>query len=340
MKVSRNWLLGLLTLSGISAVRADVVEDFYKGKTITLIVSTTAGSSYDLMGRTIAHHIGKFIPGNPQVIVRNQPGAGGITAANTLFRTAPKDGTIIAGLQGSVPFEPLLGTKEADFDASKFNWLGSPSTETCVLTIWGEAAAKSITMARQQEITVGSSGVNANPSFTARLLNSVLGTKLRLIYGYPGQPDVFLAMEKGEVDARFGWSWGSLKSRARNWLTEKKINVLVQMALQKAPDLPDVPLIMEFAKTDLDRKALELLFTPQVSAWPLIAPPDVPADRIDILRKAFDATMKDPAFIADAERLSIEVDPVDGATMQKLVQRIGTFDKSVIDRALELTDVK
>jgi hypothetical protein len=149
-----------------------------------------------------------------------------------------------------------------------------------------------------------------------------------------------MAMEKGEVDARFGWSWGSLKSRSHQWLDEKKINIIVQMALEKAPDLPDVPLIMEFARNEIDRKALELLFAPQVMAWPLVAPPDVPADRIAILRKAFDATMQDPEFLADAKRMNIDVEPVAGDVMQTLVERVGAFDRAVIDRALELTEAQ
>ena len=152
--------------------------------------------------------------------------------------------------------------------------------------------------------------------------------------------DATMAMERGEVDARFGWSWGSLKSRSKPWLDEQKVNVLIQMALQKAPDLPDVPWIMDFAKTNIDKKALELLFSPQISAWPLIAPPDVPKERISILRRAFDATMKDPAFLADAEKIQIEVDPVSGETMQQVAAGIAMFDRSVIDRAIELTDAK
>ena len=158
--------------------------------------------------------------------------------------------------------------------------------------------------------------------------------------GYSGGNDVTMAMEKGEVDARFGWSWGSLKSRSRSWIDEKKVNIIVQMAMEKAADLPDVPLIMDFAKTELDRKALELLFAPQVMAWPLVAPPDVPADRVATLRKAFAATMKDTDFLADAKKLNIDVEPVPGELMQTLVARVSDFERAVVDRALELTEVK
>ena len=339
MNVGRSWLLALLTLSGICAARADAVEDFYKGKTITLIVSTTAGSSYDLMGRTIAHHLGKFIPGNPQIIVRNQPGAGGITAANTLFRTAPKDGTVIAGLQGSVPFEPLLGTKEADFDASKFNWLGSPSTETCVLTVWGEAAAKSISAARQQEVTVGSSGVNANPSFTARLLNSVLGTKLRLIYGYPGQPDVFLAMEKGEVDGHPCVFWSALVSTRPAWLKEKKVNLLLQYGPAKEADLPDVPFIGDLVTNAEDRLLLDAAFAPLALGRPYVMPPDVPADRVAALRKAMDEVYRDRDFIAETKQVNLSVNlPRTGADIQDLVRRTYAMPASTIERLKSLSN--
>ncbi len=315
-------------------------ETFFAGKTITILIGYAAGGTYDATARLLARHMSTHIPGHPVILPQNLPGSGGIKTILNLYNVAPRDGTTLGMLSRSYPIEPAFNPQMAKYDPTRFIPIGSTSQEVSVGVVWYTRGITSIKDLYDREITTGATGATDDTGRFPTLLKNLSGTKIKVITGYPGGNDVTMAMEKGEVDARFGWSWGSLKSRARNWLTEKKINVLVQMALQKAPDLPDVPLIMEFAKTDLDRKALELLFTPQVSAWPLIAPPDVPADRVDILRKAFDATMKDPAFIADAERLSIEVDPVDGATMQKLVQRIGTFDKSVIDRALELTDVK
>ncbi len=162
------------------------------------------------------------------------------------------------------------------------------------------------------------------------------GAKIRLVTGYPGGNDITAAMEKGEVDARFGWSWGSVKSRARNWLQDKTINIILQMGVRKAPDLPNTPFIMDYAKSERDKQAMELLMAPQAFAWPFVTPPDVPADRVAALRRAFDATMKDPAFIADAKKIDIEVDAMTGEEMQKLITRILTFDKSVIARAQDL----
>jgi tripartite-type tricarboxylate transporter receptor subunit TctC len=206
--------------------------------------------------------------------------------------------------------------------------------------VWHTRGVRTLDDLQTQQITAGATGVIDDTGRFPTLIRKLTGSKIKVVTGYPGGNDVTMAMERGEVDARIGWSWGSLKSRSKPWLDEKKVNVLIQMALQKAPDLPDVPLIMDFAKTDLDRKALELLFSPQISAWPLVAPPDVPKERIAILRRAFDATMKDPAFLADADRILIEVDPVSGEAMQDVVIRIASFDRSVIDRAIELTEAK
>ena len=332
-------LVGLAAWTCLSAAQAETVEDFYKGKTITLIVSTTAGSSYDLMGRTIAKHIGRYIPGGPNVIVRNMPGAGGITAANSLFRTAPKDGTTIAGLQGSVPFEPLLGTKEADFDAARLNWLGSPSTETCVFTIWGQAAVKTVEQAKGQEVTVGSSGVNANPSFSARLLNQVLGTKLRLIYGYPGQPDVFLAMEKGEVDAHPCVFWSALVSTRPAWLAEKKVNLLLQYGPAKEADLPNVPFLADLVTKPEDKLLLDAAFAPLALGRPYVMPPDVPEDRVAALRKAMDEVFRDAGFLAEAKQVNLAVNlPRTGAEIQELVRRTYAMPPSIIERLRNLSN--
>ena len=243
-----------LALFGVGARAQDSgVADFYRGKTVSLIVSTTAGSSYDLMSRAIARFIGKYIPGSPGVVVRNQPGAGGITALNSLYHVAPRDGLTLAGVQGSVPFEPMLGTKEADFDAARLNWLGSPSSETCVTTVWAASGVNSIKDARTREVTVGSSGANANPSFYARLINAVLGVKLRLVFGYPGQPDVFIAMEKGEVDGHSCVFWSALSSTRPDWLRDGKVRLLLQYGPKREPALGDTPFLADLVTNPEDR---------------------------------------------------------------------------------------
>jgi len=274
------------------------------------------------------------------MLPQNLPGSGGIKTVLNLYSVAPRDGTTLGMLSRSYPIEPVFNPQTAKYDPKRFIPIGSTSNEVSVAVVWHTRGIHSIDQLMTQEITTGATGVTDDTGRFPTLLHNLTGAKIRLVTGYPGGNNVTMAMEKGEVDARFGWSWGSLKSRSKSWLDEKKVNIIIQMALEKAPDLPDVPLIMDFAKTDIDRKALELLFSSQVMAWPLVAPPDVPADRIAILRKAFEATMKDADFQADAKKLNIDVEPVTGEVMQALVARVSTFERAVVDRALALTEVK
>ena len=324
-------------IAGSTAARPEEA-DFYAGKTITILIGYAAGGTYDATARLLARHMGRHIPGNPTILPQNLPGSGGIKTILHLYSVAPRDGTMLGMLSRSYSVEPAFNPTQAKYDPVRFQPIGSTSKEVSVGVTWFTKGITSVNDLQTKEITTGATGVTDDTGRFPTLLRNLTGAKIKIVTGYPGGNDVTMAMEKGEVDARFGWSWGSLKSRSKSWLDEKKINILIQMALEKAADLPNTPLIMDFAKTDLDRQAMELLFAPQISAWPLIGPPDVPAQRIQILRRAFDETMKDPAFIADAEKLRIDVDPVSGEQMQKIVQRIGSFDRKVIDRALALTE--
>ena len=315
-------------------------HSFFAGKTITLLIGYAAGGTYDATARLVARHMPKHIPGQPIMLPQNLPGSGGIKTILNLYSVAPRDGATLGMLSRSYPIEPVFNPQTAKYDPKRFIPIGSTSNEVSVAVVWHTRGIHSIDQLMTQEITTGATGVTDDTGRFPTLLHNLTGAKIRLVTGYPGGNNVTMAMEKGEVDARFGWSWGSLKSRSKSWLDEKKVNIIVQMALEKAPDLPDVPLIMDFAKTDLDRKALELLFSSQVMAWPLVAPPDVPADRIAILRKAFEATMKDADFQGDAKKLNIDVEPVTGEVMQALVARVSTFERAVVDRALALTEAK
>lgn len=330
--------LGTLVVSATGA-RSNEAE-FFAGKNVTVLIGYAAGGTYDATARLLARHMGRHIAGNPTFLPQNLPGAGGIKAILNLYSVSPRDGTALGMLARSYAIEPAFNPQMAKYDPTRFSPIGSTSKEVSVGVVWHTRGVKSLDELQTQQITVGATGIIDDTGRFPTLVRNLTGAKIKVVTGYPGGNDVTMAMERGEVDARFGWSWGSLKSRSKPWLDEKKINVLIQMALQKASDLPDVPLIMDFAKTDLDKKALELLFSPQIGAWPLIAPPDVPKERIAILRRAFDATVKDPAFLADAEKIQIEVDPVSGETMQQVVARIATFDRSVIDRAIALTEAK
>ena len=331
--------MGALTISSAQAQQAAQTE-FFAGKTITVLIGYAAGGTYDATGRLLARHMARNIPGQPVMVPQNMPGSGGIKTILNLYTVAPRDGTTLGMLSRSYPIEPVFNPQSAKYDPRRFIPIGSTSTEVSVGVVWHTHGVRTLDDLQTRQITTGATGVTDDTGRFPTLLRNLTGARIKVITGYPGGNDVTAAMEKGEVDARFGWSWGSLKSRSKPWLDDKKVNILVQMALEKAHDLPDVPLIMDFAKTDIDRKALELLFAPQMVAWPLVAPPDVPADRVATLRKAFNDTMADPAFVAEATRLRIDVEPVTGEAMQKIVERLGTFDRAVVDRALELTAVR
>jgi tripartite-type tricarboxylate transporter receptor subunit TctC len=316
---------------------ADPVADFYKGKDLTIVVGYSPGGLYDITARLLARHYADHLPGKPTIIVENSPGAGGITTLLRLYNTAPHDGSVIGMVSRSYPVDPLFNPAARKYDPVRFNPIGATSSEVSMAVTWYTSKVKTFDDLMKTSVTFGATGLIDDTGRFGLLAKNLTGAKVELVMGYPGGNDITNAMEKGEVDGRFGWSWGSIKSRARPWLEGKKINIVLQQALKKASDMPDTPFIMDFAKTDQDKAALELIFAPQTFAWPFIAPPDVPADRLQALRDAFDATMKDPAFLADAGKLNIEIDPVSGKEMEALIKRILSFDASVVARADVLT---
>ncbi|MBX9775030.1 MAG: hypothetical protein K2Y71_11535 [Xanthobacteraceae bacterium] len=308
-----------------SPADAQSIADFYKGKTITLIVSSAPGGGYDALSRTVAPHLSRHIPGNPNVVVRNMSGAGGIVAVNHLFNVAAKDGTVIANVQNNTPFEPLFGTKEAMYDPLKFNWLGTPSIETALLTVWHQTPVTSWQDVLTREITMGSSGVNSTPSFYGRLLIETLALKLKLIVGYESQSRVFLAMERGEVDGYPSVFYSALTSTRPSWLPEKKVKLLVQVGLEKEPNLPDVPSALDLAKNARDRSLIEVGAAPLGTGRPFLMPPGVPAERVAAMRKALSDTFRDPAFVEEAKKRQLDVaSQRSGEELQALVQRIYT----------------
>lgn len=326
----------LLAASGFAAT----AEEFFKGRKIDVLIGYSAGGTYDATARLLSRHMPKYIPGSPTMIPQNLPGSGSIKAILHLYSVAAKDGTALGMITRSYPIEPLFYPDRAKFDPRQFNPIGSSSKEVSVGVVWHTKPFTSLADLQSREIVLGATGSTDDTGRFPMILKNLTGAKIKIVQGYPGGNNVTQAMESGEVDGRFGWSWGSVKSRSKNWLDEKKIRILIQMALQKATDLPDVPLIFDLAKTEQDRQALELIFAPQEIAWPLIAPPGVPADRVTMLRRAFDKTLQDTQFLAEAAKLRIDVDPVTGEAMQKLVERITTFDRKVVDHALALSAVK
>ncbi len=315
--------------------------DFYKGKTVDLYVGYSVGGGYDLYARVLARHIGTHIPGNPTVVVKNMEGAGSLRLANWLYRVAPKDGSVIGIIGRGTGFDPLLGQQGAQFDGPKFTWIGSGNHEVSVCVAYGDrAGVTKFADLTSREMTVGGTGASADTDQFPRVVNGVLGTKMKVVSGYPGGNDIVLAMERGELQGRCGWSWSSVKATHGAWIAQKKLNILVQLALQKHPDLPDVPLVTDLATSDEQRQILKLIFARQVMGRPFLAPPGIPADRAAALRAAFTETMKDPAFLADAEKAQLEVNPVPGEELQKLVAEIYKTPPEVAKQAASLLAVK
>ena len=318
----RRSLFGLFAL-GLCASPAPAQTDFYKGQTVTIILSSAPGGGYDAVARTLAVHLPKHIPGNPTVVVKNMAGAGGIVAANFLYNVAPKDGLTIGGLQNNVPFEPLFGTKEANFDSTKFHWLGTPSMETAILTIWSATTdVKTWEQAKTTELTMGSSGNNSTPSFYGRLFNEVLGTKMKIIVGYESQTHAFLAMERGEINGYPSVFYNSLTAAKPTWLKEGKIRLLVQLGF-KEPAIASVPYLPDLLTNEDDKRLVEAAEGPLTAGRPYLMPPGVPAERVAIMRKAFIDTFADPAFVSDADKRGLGVNaPRDGKALQAVIEGV------------------
>ena len=320
-------------LLGAASARAQSVEDFYRGKTISMVVSSSPGGGYDALSRTLARHLGKHIPGNTTVVVRNMPGAGGIVATSFINKIAPRDGLTIGGVQNNTPFEPLFGTKEADYDPTKMTWLGTPSVETGLLIVWHASPIMTLGDAQKMEMTAGASGANSTPSFYARLLNELLGTKIKVIAGFPGQNEAYLAMERGELDSYGVTFWSSLTSTKPNWLRDKKIRILVQYGPEKETDLPDVPFAPDFIKKEEDRLLMEAAFAQLAAGRPFVAPPGLPPERTAALRKAMLDAFKDPEFLAEAAKQQLQVDkPRSGEQLQEQIKRVYEMPASVSER--------
>ncbi len=318
---------------GAATAKADAVTDFYKGKRVTLIISSPVGGGYNRYARTVARHIGKYIPGQPTIIPKNMPGAGGIRAANYLYSRAPKDGSVIGSIQNTVLFEPLWSNKNARFDVNKFNWIGSANSEVSLIVVWHTAPVKTIQDLQKTEITVGATGAASTPAFFGRLQNAVLGTKMKIINGYKGMTDAFFAMEKGELQGFPSAFYSSLKSRWGGMLEKKQVRILVQVGLEKHPALPDVPLAYEMAPTKENRDLFKLASAPLAIGRPSVAPPGVPADRLKALRAAFAATMKSDGYLKDALKQRLETGHwLTGQKIHEIVKSSYNSPRSVVAR--------
>jgi tripartite-type tricarboxylate transporter receptor subunit TctC len=315
-------LAALLQLAGAQVAGAQNAAAFFKGRNVNMEIGYSVGGGYDVYARIIARFLGKHIAGSPTIIPKNMQGAGSLRLANWLYSAAPKDGTEIATIGRGIPFDPLLGNKNAQFDTGKFTWLGSATNEVSVCVAWQDSGITKFDDLTTKLIAIGGTGGGADTDVFPQILNAVLGTKMKLISGYPGGNDVGLAMERGEAQGRCGWSWSSVQATHKDWLTQKKIVVLVQLALSKHPDLPDVPLVTDLAKTEEQRQILKLIFARQVMGRPYLAPPGVPKERAEALRQGFMDTMKDKEFLAEADMAQLEINPVSGPEIEKLLREV------------------
>jgi tripartite-type tricarboxylate transporter receptor subunit TctC len=341
MKLARGAVAAAaVTVAPMTATWAQTPAEFYKGKTVDLMVGYSAGGGYDVYARMIARYMGKHIPGNPTVVVKNLDGAGSLRLANALYNQLPKDGTVFGTVARGAAFDPLLGNKAAQFDASKFTWIGSANDEVSVCVAWHTSGVTKIEDTFNKELVVGGTGPSADTDQFPRIVNGVLGTKMKIVTGYPGGNDVSLAMERGEVQGRCGWSWSSVIATRKDWYDSKKIHVLVQMSLAKHPDLPNVPLVLDLAKTPEQKQILTLIFARQALGRPYMAPPGVPQDRAEALRKAFMDTMKDPEFLAEAEKAKLEITPIDGAKIQQIVADAYKVDPAIAKKTENLLKVE
>jgi tripartite-type tricarboxylate transporter receptor subunit TctC len=325
----------LLPFAATNFADAQSAADFYKNRNVDEYIGYSAGGAYDFYARVIGRHMGAHIPGNPMLVPRNMEGAGSLRLANWLYRVAPQDGSAFGTIGRGLAFDPLLIGKGDQFDAQKFNWLGSANNEVSVCVALKDSGITKFEDLFTKELAVGGTGTSADTDQFPRVLNNVLGTHFKIIEGYPGGNDVVLAMERGEVQGRCGWSWSSVKSTHKSWIDDKKMIVLVQLSLQKHPELPDVPLVMDFAKTDEQRAILKMIFARQVMGRPYLAPPDLPADRVATLRTAFMDTMKDKDFLAEADKTELEINPVSGEDVEKLVKEIYATPADIVAKAKE-----
>jgi tripartite-type tricarboxylate transporter receptor subunit TctC len=320
--------------------QAEGAEEFYKSHPLSIVIGFPPASAYDLYGRAVGRHIGKHIPGHPAILPVNKPGASSLTAANYLYSIAPKDGSTIGILSRSAPLDPLLNNTGSKLEPRKFTWLGSVGNDVSVCVAWHAAAVKTWDDLPVKDFVVAAAGLSTDTGVFALVLKNLFGARMKIISGYPGGAEISKAIETGEVDGRCGWSWSGVKASKPDWLADKKINVLVQLGLQKTSDLPAVPLITDLAKTQEQRQILKLVFGPQEFAWPFMAPPDLPPDRQQILRSAFDATLTDPEFLEDAKRMALEVNPVSGRAVEALIDELYGTPEEVVAKTRRVITVQ
>jgi tripartite-type tricarboxylate transporter receptor subunit TctC len=319
-------VLATAAIIGATAVArpalADAIADFYKKNDIRFVIGVAAGGSYDTSGRLLSRHIGKYIPGNPKVQVQNMPGASSRVAANYIYTLAPKDGTIIGAVSEAVPMSQALGEDGVRYDAPKLNWIGTADQPVSILGVWHTSGVHSIEDAMTKELVVGATSVSGSNYLYPALMKALIGVKFKIVVGYVGGNAINIALERGEVGARGSMVWSLTKKEKPDWIRDGKLIPIVQYTLKKAPDLPNVPRLIDLPGQGDAKAALEVIASTDGMGRPFVTTPDVPADRLNALRRGFDQAVKDPGFLSEAEKLGIEVDPTSGEEMQKIVATI------------------
>jgi tripartite-type tricarboxylate transporter receptor subunit TctC len=325
-----------LALATAPFAQAQTVEQFYHGKQVTMLVGSGVGGGYDVYARAFARHASKYIPGNPTIIAKNLPTAGGMAAANVLFANSETDGTTIGALANSSGLDPLLGSAGVRFDALKFNWLGSIGKLQSVCATWHTSPVKTIEAARDREVIVAGAGATSNTVIVPHILNTLLGTRFKVVAGYDPGSGLTMAVESGETEGICGLGWSTMKAARPDWVTHKRLNVLVQVSMNKLPDLPNVPSALDLTNDPRKKEIMKLILVRQEMGRPFAAPPGVPADRVAALRKAFDQTMADPDFLAEAAREHLEIEPLTGGEIDALLKTAYAAPKDIVKEAAAL----
>jgi tripartite-type tricarboxylate transporter receptor subunit TctC len=341
MKRWRNSLLSVsLCVVFASPALAQSEADFFKGKQVSVLISSDVGGGYDAFSRTISRHMSRHLPGNPTLVPQNMPGASGVKAANFLQNGAARDGTVFAGVQNTVPFAPLMAVPGAQFEALKMGWVGNANSESAVAFVWHTSSVQTFDDLKSREVAMASSGgATGQPALYARMMNKLLGTKIKLILGYPGSNQAMLALERGEVEGYPALFWSSMKATKPDWIAAKSVRLLVQIGLSKHPELQDVPLALNLAQGEENLQVLRLVAASTTLGRPYVAPPGLPAARLATLRAAFMATMKDPEFLADIARQHLEVvEPMEGGAMAKVITEAYASTPSVVKRLQEIQE--
>lgn len=318
-------LCGYLVLIATPSAAAQSADKFYSGKQVHMIVGYPAGSGYDFYSRLLASHLNRHIPGEPNIVVQNMVGAASLKAANYLYSVAPRDGTYLGAINRTIPLAPVLQTIEKEnvqFDPLKFTWIGSIEGAVSIGFVWAATGITSFDDTFKREVVVSATSPSSDSYMLTNMLNNLLGTKFKIISGYPGSNDNFLAVERGEVQGYFGSTFSTMQTTRPDWITQKKVNILIQIALAKDPALPDVPLVTEYAKSKTAQDALKVILAPLAASRPYLAPPGLPQERAAALQSAFDQTMRDPAFVAEAKKSKIDVTPMTGEQIKSMLTQI------------------